>query len=126
MLAASRYYYKAQLIGWSVYILIAPIFLITSGNEITFNIIGGIYLVFVLGLIFSHLYRLAIIKLGWLDKDIFSLIPRIAAACIALAILFQVVYISVGNLAFRWNLKLKLNEPNTLTWGMLFFIWSLI
>lgn len=126
MLAASRYYYKAQLIGWSVYILIATIFLITSGNEITFNIIGGIYLVFVLGLIFSHLYRLAIIKLGWLDKDIFSLIPRIAAACIALAILFQVVYISVGNLAFSWNLKLKLNEPNTLTWGMLFFIWSLI
>ena len=126
MLAASRYYYKAQLIGWSVYILIATIFLITSNSDVTFKIVGGIYLVFAMGLVFSHLYRVIIIKLGWLEKDIFSLVPRVAGACIVIALLFQTTYITLGNVFFSWELKLRLNDPNTLTWGMLFFIWSLI
>jgi two-component system LytT family sensor kinase len=126
MFEASRYYYKAQLIGWSVYILIATVFLIAGENQISFKIIGGIYLVFLLGLVISHLYRALIIKSGWLDKDIFSLVPRVAGACIGIALIFQICYILIGNLVFGWNLKLKLNDPNTLTWGMLFFIWSLI
>ena len=69
----SRYYYKAQLIGWSLYILISTSVFILSGTELTVDLIGGIYLVFALGLITSHLYRTAIIRMGWLQKDIVSL-----------------------------------------------------
>jgi two-component system LytT family sensor kinase len=88
-------------------------------------VIGGIYLVFALGLIFSHLYRFVIIRLGWLDKDIFSLIPRVAIASMLLAILFHAVYVNIGNLSFGWELKFEWTDSNLITWGMLFFVWSL-
>lgn len=122
----SRYYYKAQFFGWSLYILISAAVLILSGTELTVDVIGGIYLVFALGLLVSHLYRFAIIRLGWLEKDIFSLIPRVAVACIILALAFHGIYIGIGNLAFGWSLVYSLTDANLITWAMLFFIWSLI
>lgn len=122
----SPYYYKAQIIGWSLYILISSAVLIISGTSLSINIIAGMYLVFALGLIISHLYRAAIIRLGWLDKDIFRLVPRVALACITLAIVFHGIYISIGNLAFDWNMSFRWNDPNLFAWGMIFFIWNLI
>lgn len=122
----SRYYYKAQFFGWSLYILISAAVLIMTGTALTVDVIGGIYLVFALGLVVSHIYRFAIIKMGWLEKDIFSLIPRVAAASIIMAMAFHGVYIGVGNLAFGWQLSYRFTDGNLITWGMLFFIWSLI
>lgn len=125
-MSASRYYYKAQLSGWSLYILISTVVFILTGTKLSFDVLGGIYLVFALGLVVSHLYRAMIIKLGWLEKDIASLIPRVALACILLAIGFHGVYIFIGNLAFGWKLAYTWTDVNLVTWGMLFFIWSLI
>ncbi len=125
-MSASRYYYKAQLSGWSLYILISTVVFILTGTKLSFDVIGGIYLVFALGLVVSHLYRAMIIKLGWLERDIVSLIPRVALACILLAIGFHGVYIFIGNLAFGWKLAYTWTDVNLVTWGMLFFIWSLI
>jgi len=125
-MSASRYYYKAQISGWSLYILISTAVFILTGTKLSFDVLGGIYLVFALGLVISHLYRAMIIKLGWLEKDIASLIPRVAVACIILAIGFHGVYIFIGNLAFGWKLAYAWTDANLVTWGMLFFIWSLI
>jgi sensor histidine kinase YesM len=122
----SRYYYKAQFFGWSLYILISAAVLIMTGTELSVDVIGGIYLVFALGLVVSHIYRYVIIKMGWLEKDIFSLIPRVAAASILLAMAFHGVYLGIGNLAFGWQLSYRFTDGNLITWGMLFFIWSLI
>ncbi|MBT3648823.1 MAG: histidine kinase [Flavobacteriales bacterium] len=122
----SRYYYKAQLIGWSLYILISTSVFILSGTELTVDLIGGIYLVFALGLITSHLYRTAIIRMGWLQKDIVSLVPRVTVSSILLAIAFHLVYLLIGNLAFGWGFKFSWTDPNLVTWAMLFFMWSLI
>lgn len=121
----SRYYYKAQLGGWSLYILISALVFLQSGTAISMEVIGGIYLVFALGLIVSHLYRYAIIQLGWLEKDIFSLIPRVGFASVFLALGFHGVYIFLGNLAFGWDMSYSLSDANLITWAMLFFIWSL-
>lgn len=126
MFSASRYYYKAQFIGWSIYILIATVSLINSDTVLNFRVLVGIYLVFVLGLVYSHLYRNSIIKFGWLEKDIFGLLPRVFVACIILALAFQLSYTSVGVIVFGWDMPFRLDDPNTFTWGMLFFIWSLI
>lgn len=122
----SRYYYKAQLIGWSLYILISTSVFILSGTDLTVDLIGGIYLVFALGLITTHLYRTAIIKLGWLQKDIISLVPRVALSSLILAIVFHLVYLFIGNLAFGWGFEFSWTDPNLVTWAMLFFMWSLI
>ncbi|MEQ9187387.1 MAG: histidine kinase [Cryomorphaceae bacterium] len=121
----SRYYYKAQLGGWSLYILISALVFLQAGTAISMEVIGGIYLVFALGLIVSHLYRYAIIQLGWLEKDIFSLLPRVGFASVILALGFHGVYIFLGNLAFGWDMTYSLSDANLITWAMLFFIWSL-
>lgn len=122
----SPYYYKAQLVGWSLYVMISAVVLILSGTELTRNVLAGIYLVFALGLVVSHIYRAAIIQMGWLDRDLFSLIPRVAVACVVLAVFFHGVYILIGNLFFNWDLAYTFTDSNLITWGMLFFIWSLI
>tara|TARA_B110000046_G_scaffold96145_1_gene103765 strand:- start:938 stop:1993 length:1056 start_codon:yes stop_codon:yes gene_type:complete len=123
---ASRNYYKAQIVGWSGYVLISAGVFIMSGKQINVSAIGGIYLVFALGLILSHIYRGFIIKMDWLDKDIFRLVPRVLAACIVLAIVFHGIYLGIGNLTFNWNMPFRWNDPNMFAWGMLFFIWNLI
>lgn len=125
-MTTSRYYYKAQLIGWSLYILISTLVFMLTGTELTIDVLGGIYLVFALGLIVSHIYRYSIIRMGWLEKDIISLIPRVAVASMLLAVLFHGIYILIGNLAFGWSLVYTWTDANLITWGMLFFIWSLI
>lgn len=122
----SKYYYKAQIIGWSVYVLISTAVFIMSGTELTIDLIGGIYLVFALGLVVSHLYRTAIIRLGWLEVDLFRLVPRVAIACTVLAIGFHLIYISIGNIAFGWKMTFRWSDPNLVAWAMLFFIWNLI
>lgn len=126
MSKASPNYFKAQFIGWSLYILIATIFLIMDGHELTIDIIGGVYLVFALGIITTHFYRIAIIKIGWLEKDIFGLVPRVAVACMVLAFGFHGLYIGIGDLVFDWKLVYHWTDPNIITWGMLFFMWNLI
>ena len=123
---ASRNYYKAQIVGWSGYVLISTGDYIMSGKQINISAIGGIYLVFALGLILTHLYRSFIIKLAWLEKDIFRLVPRVLVACIVLAIGFHAIYLSIGNIVFNWKVAFRWNDPNMFAWGMLFFIWNLI
>ncbi|NQV53652.1 MAG: histidine kinase [Flavobacteriales bacterium] len=121
----SRYYYKAQLGGWSLYILISSLVILQSGTSISIGVIGDIYLVFALGLIISHLYRYAIIRMGWLEKDIFSLIPRVGLASVLLALLFHSIYIVIRYLAFGKEMVYSFTDANLITWAMLFFIWSL-
>ncbi|MEX2596465.1 MAG: histidine kinase [Salibacteraceae bacterium] len=121
----SKHYFKAQLAGWSIYILISTVVLIMSGKAITMDVVGGIYLVFALGIVISHVYRYIIIRLKWLEKDIFSLIPRVAIASIVLSLIFHLAYITLGNLTFDWGLSYSFGDTNLVTWGMLFFIWNL-
>ncbi len=122
----SRYYYKAQVIGWSLYVLISTAVFIMSGTDMSMKVVGGIYLVFALGLIVTHLYRLVIIRLGWLEQDIGRLLPRVTIACVVVSVIFHALYISIGNLVFNWGIEFSWRDPNIVTWGMLFFIWSLI
>ncbi|MEZ4722461.1 MAG: histidine kinase [Flavobacteriales bacterium] len=123
---ASRNYYQAQIIGWSVYTLISVVVFILSGSELRIDVIGGIYLAFALGLVISHLYRTVLIKMGWLSMDIFRLAPRVLAACVGLAIVFHLLYIAIGNLAFGWDMDYRWNDQNLFAWGMLFFIWNIL
>lgn len=122
----TRYYYTAQVIGWSLYVLISTAVFIMSGTELTVKVIGGIYLVFALGLLVTHIYRYVIIKLGWLESNLNFLLFRVGIACIVLSIVFHSLYLGIGNLVFGWNIDFTWKDPNIVTWGMLFFIWSLI
>lgn len=123
---ATANYYKAQIVGWSGYVLISTAVYIMSGEQINISTIGGIYLVFALGLVLTHVYRTAIIKLGWLEFDMFRLVPRVLVACAGLAIGFHALYLTIGNAVFSWKLGFKWTDPNLFAWAMLFFIWNLI
>jgi len=108
-----------------LYILISSLVILQSGTSISVSVIGDIYLVFALGLIISHLYRYAIIRMGWLEKDIFSLIPRVGLASVLLALGFHGVYVVIRYLAFGKEIVYSFTDANLITWAMLFFIWSL-
>ena len=108
-----------------MYILISSLVILQSGTSISVSVIGDIYLVFALGLIISHLYRYAIIRMGWLEKDIFSLIPRVGLASVLLALGFHGVYVVIRYLAFGKEIVYSFTDANLITWAMLFFIWSL-
>lgn len=119
-------YYIAQVVGWSAYVILASLFFILSGTELSLNFIGGIYLVFALGIVVTHMYRSLLIRWRWLERDIIWLIPRVLLACMVLAIGFHITYIFIGNLVFEWDIELNWLDANLFTWAMLFFIWNLI
>ena len=93
VMSAKRNYYIAQIVGWSAYVLLSTGVYMLSGQEIDIRSLGGIYLVFALGLVTTHAYRYVIIKAGWLNLDMPRLIPRVAVACIGLSIIFHFVYL---------------------------------
>ncbi len=126
VMSAKRNYYIAQIVGWSAYVLLSTGVYMLSGQEIDIRSLGGIYLVFALGLVTTHAYRYVIIKAGWLNLDMPRLIPRVAVACIGLSIIFHFVYLSIGNAVFRWDLAFRWNDQNLFAWLMLFLMWNLI
>ncbi|GAB5540195.1 MAG: histidine kinase [Salibacteraceae bacterium] len=125
-MTASRNYYIAQITGWSAYILVSTGVFLLSGRELDWPSIGGIYLVFALGILLTHVYRFTIIRLGWLNFNLSKLVPRVSVASVALSLLFHVIYLGLGNAVFGWNKSFQWDDQNLFAWIMLFLIWNLI
>lgn len=87
------------------------------------------FLLFVFGVLFSHLYRNIILKLGWLRKKVIELIPRVIIATIILGILSE-----FGQYGIEFLLGIEGNKykdsltvvSNIANLSFVFFFWSLI
>ncbi len=121
-------YWICQLGGWLFFALLQSLFFKLS-NVFNNSIAISQFILMVLGIGISHLYRDVIIKLNWLKISTFQLIPRVIIATIVFAIVLEYT---------QYGLELLLNIAgnkhqdniniitNVLNLAFLFFFWSLI
>ena len=130
-----RIYWFCQLGGWSLYAgIIISLFASRAGS---WRRLASQILICVLtcgiGFSLTHLFRLFIKRSGWLSLSLHSLIPRIVAACIALALVWELLALCLL-FAFRVLKPSEMRLGVSLNWvfSYIFFwctvllVWSLI
>jgi two-component system, LytTR family, sensor kinase len=130
-----RIYWFCQLGGWSLYAsviisLFAP--RADSRQRLAYMILSWV-LTCGIGFSLTHLFRLFIKRSGWVSLRLPSLIPRIIAACVTLALAWELLALCLlfGLRFFRFS-DVRLTEFLTWVFSYLFFwcavllIWSLI
>jgi len=120
-----KLYYLSQIVGWSLYIVIAGLLNLLFGVPITTDLIISLYTALVVGLFSSHLYRETIVRLGWLKLSIEKLIPRVLGGSVFFAFLFHVLYSLLNSILVFNKVTILWEDSNIITWIMLFFVWSL-
>lgn len=126
-MSRDRLYIILQLGGWALYATINFIIFSLSGGEISLNMKITFLLIFLIGLLTSHLYRTLIVRLKWFQLNITKLIPRVLFASTGFAILFELI-LNLGALVFtttNFDTRISSHLQNILVWFILFVIWSL-
>ena len=86
-MSKQQLYFTLQFGGWLFYTLLAFLVLGPS-EENTLRLLTILFLVFVTGIITTHLFRYFILKWEWNTLNISGLIPRISLSIIVLSIVF--------------------------------------
>lgn len=124
----NQLYLLLQFGGWLFYTIIA-LFLIRIQNEpITLKFVTALFLIYVIGIGCTHIYRNWIHKMGWKKLNISQLIPSILTAVIILSFVFQALYILGRFIMFHepQPLDFTSNIGNILNWSLLLGMWSVI
>jgi hypothetical protein len=124
----SAIYWSAQLLGWSLYVLVAAIWNFFI-NDLNAGVIKVLITSFILGITLSNLYRLYIIRQKWVLLPVTSLIPRVLAATIILGLIFALLQAVIYDTFFD-DIKPLMVFPyeGVLTlatnWIIIFLLWS--
>ena len=122
-------YWITQLVGWGLYV----------GLFLAWNYLDGgpapgmeemMLLVFMTGVAVSHLFRAIILRMGWLERHVGHVLPRIALTALLIglvAFLLQGVVHDLFLRSFSPLLALPLLEllVRVVNWTVLLFIWSM-
>lgn len=120
-----RVYWICQLSGWVLYVSAMGVVTLLLVDDIHPQLISNFVVTFILGLGLTHLYRYCIIKLGWLELNIYRLIPRVFIAAATFGMLFYFVQDTVN--FFIWDTPLfSLSDivQLVLNWAIIWVIWS--
>ncbi len=125
----NRYYWYSQLGGWMLYSL-----LLSSWNYLVAGlewnlIIPLFFIVIILGILLSHIYRFLINRSGWLNMRLGVIIPRLIFGSIVFGVLYSLVFSGIVELSFpQLETLLSPDLASTLTfmfsWTVLFLLWS--
>ena len=128
ILKKERLYLILQLGGWLIYVIIAFLFASLQNDPINLELITALFLVYIIGISTTHLYRYFIIKLEWTKLNIGNLIPKIFLSIILLSIFFQVLYLVGSLIMFQkaQSIEFLENIGNILNWSFLLGMWSVI
>lgn len=126
---ASPSYWITQLAGWGTF---TGLFLVWNyvNDSLTTQAIKLIVLVFVTGIIMSHLLRGIVLRNKWLLRDLGHVLPRLVLTSLLLGVL---AFILLGGLHDSWvvGMPALLSAPASelfarmLNWTVLLFLWSL-
>ena len=128
MTKRSTIYWSAQLLGWSLYVLVAAVWNFFI-NELNAGVIKVLITSFILGIALSNLYRLFIIRRKWVLLPLYKLIPRVISATIILGLIFALLQAAIYD-AFFDDIKTLLVFPYegvltlTTNWIIIFLLWS--
>lgn len=88
MQTSKKLYWGAQLLGWTGYsclIYLAAYF--DRPDDITFELILHLIIVIFINIFYTHLMRLYMLKMKWIDKKLVALLPRLVIISITCAFL---------------------------------------
>lgn len=121
-------YWICQVGGWLFFILFNSL-LVKLGNEFNGNVAKSLGILLVLGIVVSHQYRNLIVRLGWLKRSTFQLLPRVILAAIVFAGILE-LFQSFFEWVFRmkdWSqFSTQVLLYNWFQLSFLFFFWSVI
>lgn len=123
-------YWIVQVTGWAFFIALNIAWSVAR-NEFNEATPKMLFLIFIIGLSFSHFQRYVIVRLEWLDQGILRLIPRILFLSIMMGSLCFVFQALVSDIFF---LDVELYFDHTigtidivdrvLNWMLLLLLWS--
>ncbi|MFB6257476.1 MAG: sensor histidine kinase [Flavobacteriales bacterium] len=123
-------YWAANMLGWGGYVSLTA-FIMQGEGTLTKERLQALILAFPLGILLSHGMRLLYIRLGWLDRSIKALIPRVLLAVLFSGALFFLLHtLLLGGFgeeqALPWGLPPFDVIQSVINWSILFFFWSAI
>lgn len=126
---ASATYWATQLAGWGAFTGLFLLWNYFTGT-LTPDATKVIALVFVTGILASHLFRGFILRNAWAQRDLGFVIPRLVLYSLVLGVVAFLVLGTVHDLSFS-GFKPLLTAPapdlfaRVLNWTVLLFLWSL-
>jgi hypothetical protein len=120
-------YWICQIGGWLFFVLLNSLFLKLS-NAFNSNVAISQFLQLVFGILISHIYRNAIIKLGWLKIKTIQLIPRVIIATVVFATIMDYTQYGIElvlDIAGGKHQDFLTIAYNVLNLAFIFFFWSL-
>lgn len=135
-----RIYWICQVVGWVLYTFIIAIlsiifYIIAPPTQPVskFKFVLGFALTIGIGFSLSHIYRYFIKKRGWAFLSMRQLVTRIFFSCILLALLWEIVKLSLliplGIFPAKYltpKLIILTSFPPLFYWCVIFLIWSLL
>jgi sensor histidine kinase YesM len=123
-----KVYWICQIGGWSAYCL-NELALYSYSLGYTDGLLINAIVTIVLGISITHIYRLVIKRLSWLDLPLNELIPRIAASVLLMAVIMVVLsvlldYYTVPDI--RRYFQLTTMVFFVISWGKQLLLWSVI
>ncbi len=123
-----KVYWLCQIGGWSAYSL-NELALYSFSFGYSDGLLINAIVTIVLGICITHLYRLAIKRLSWLDLPLSQLIPRIAASVMFMAIIMVMLsvlldYYTVPDIRKYFSLTSMVFF--VISWGKQLLLWSVI
>ncbi|MFT5778980.1 MAG: two-component system LytT family sensor kinase [Crocinitomicaceae bacterium] len=141
LMRAKGIYWVAQLIGWLAYASLVLIAVFNNDPEkVDSELFINLTALVVCGILISHIQRSLMIRLGWLDKKLTGLIPRLIISSVISAVLINICLYSVDYLQGMWEAaypSLKVAEPrdpfkasqfivSSISLGILILFWNAI
>ena len=121
-------YWICNICGWLFFVLLNSL-LLNLDNAFSIKVAKSLAILFVFGVLISHLYRNLIIRSGWLKLSTLKIIPRMLSATILFAMLMeavQFVFESILGIADPQRYITSSIVYNVLVLSLLFFFWSVI
>ncbi len=123
-----KIYWICQLGGWLIFVLFQCVFARLNG---TFNFSFAVsqFILFVFGVLISHIYRSLIIQFGWLRLNTLLVVPLVIFASLLFATLHdygQYGMESLLNIAGNRHLNNVVIVSAVLNLAFVYFFWSLI
>lgn len=90
MQTSRKLYWGAQLLGWTGYsCLIYLSAYVDRPSEITYKLLIQLFFMTGFSILYTHLMRLMMLKLNWLNKKLVALLPRLILVSLACAVLIE-------------------------------------
>ncbi len=119
-------YWICQILGWFAFVFINAVFLRISKDASHVSYLS-LFILFLLGILLSHLYRYVIIRFKWLSVKTAALVPLFLFSAIFLGSITYVIGGIFNSLLLSQKIQFtKSDVAGALNLSFIYLVWSLI